>query len=57
MLKNVVQNDIFLVHKINTKLEQNDWGSYKLYNDLNDFKKFLFVVILLDILLNHKANN
>ena len=57
MLKNVVQNDIFLVHKINTKLEHNDWGSYKLYNDLNDFKKFLFVVILLDILLNNKANN
>jgi hypothetical protein len=57
VLRNIVQNDIFLIHKINTKVEQNDWGSYKLYNDLNDFKKFLFVVILLDILLNTKANH
>ena len=57
LLKKIVQSNIFLINKINTKLEQNDWGSYKIYNDLNDFKKFIFLVILLDIILNKKNYN
>lgn len=56
LFKNFVQNNIFLINKINTKIEQNSWGSYKLYNDLSDLKKFLFIVILLDILLKKKDN-
>ena len=57
LLKKIVQSNIFLINKINTKSEQNDWGSYKIYNDLNNFKKFIFVVILLDIILNNKNYN
>jgi hypothetical protein len=51
-LKRILYKDIFLVTKINSKLEKNNWGTYKIYNDLQNFKKFIFLVVVLDLLLN-----
>lgn len=51
-LKRIFNEKIFLINKINLKLEKNDWGSYKIYNDLKDFKKFLFLFILMDLIFN-----
>ena len=51
-LKRILHKDIFLVTKINSKLEKNNWGTYKIYNDLQNFKKFIFLVVVLDLLLN-----
>ena len=42
LLKKLFDKNIFLINKINTKVEQNNWGSYKVYNELDDFKKFIF---------------
>lgn len=49
-LKRIFNEKIFLINKINLKLEKNNWGSYKIYNDLTDFKKFLFLFILIDLI-------
>lgn len=46
VLKRVLLKDIFLINKINSKLESNNKGTYKIYNDLFDFKKIIFLVIL-----------
>jgi hypothetical protein len=54
LLKRVFQKDIFLVTKINAKLEKKNWGTYKLYNDLQNFKKFIFLIVILDLIFNTK---
>ncbi len=37
----------FLNQKINLSLNKKDFSSYKIYNDLNDFKKIIFIGIFL----------
>ena len=54
LLKRIFQKNIFLVTKINSKLEKNNWGTYKIYNDLHNFKKFIFLIVILDLILNTK---
>ena len=55
LLKRVFQKDIFLVTKINSKLEKKNWGTYKIYNDLQNFKKFIFLIVILDLIFNTKT--
>ena len=47
LFKRVVYSNIFLINKINSKLEQNNFGTYKIYNDLSNLKKLTFLVALL----------
>ena len=41
ILKRLLSENIFLIQKINSKIEVNNWGVYKLYNDSFDFKKIV----------------
>jgi hypothetical protein len=47
IFKKLFEDKIYLVNKINLKVEQNNWGAYKVNNDLNSFKKLIFLVVLL----------
>lgn len=49
-LKRILNEKIFLINKVNLKIEKNDWGSYKIYNDIKNFKKFLFLFIIIDLI-------
>jgi hypothetical protein len=52
LLKKLFDKKIFLINKMNTKTEQNNWGSYKIYNEVDDFKKFIFFLALIQLTLN-----
>ena len=41
----------FLFSKINTNIETNNLGVYKIYNDLFDFKKIIFIIVLINEVL------
>ena len=43
----LVLNNIFLIQSINSKMELKQFGAYKIYNKLDDIKKFLFIVVLI----------
>lgn len=47
----LARSNFTLIQQINPTLEINNWGTYKIYNSLKDFKKTLFVGILLDQIL------
>jgi tRNA-binding EMAP/Myf-like protein len=47
VFKKLFEDKIYLINKINSKLEANNWYTYKIYNDLADFKKLLFLIVLL----------
>lgn len=53
LLKKLFDKNIFLMNKINTKVEQNNWGSYKIYNEVDDFKKFIFFLVLIELTLDN----
>ena len=38
----------FLIQTINAKLESQNRGFYKMFNDLNDFKKILYLSVLIE---------
>jgi hypothetical protein len=52
LLKKLFDKNIYLINKINTKFEQNNWGTYKIFNELDDFKKFIFFIVLIELTLN-----
>ena len=54
IFKRLFDKNIFLVNKINSKLEKNNWGTYKIFNELNDFKKIIFLLIVIHQTLNVK---
>ena len=47
ILKKLFEDQIFLINKINSKVEINNWGTYKVNNELDDFKKLIFIIVLL----------
>jgi len=51
IFKSIKEKNIFLISKINSRLEKNNWGSYKIYNDLTDFKKIVFLLVIIDLIL------
>lgn len=51
VLKKLYKNNIFLINKMNSKLETNNRGTYKIYNDLFDYKKILFLAVLINQVL------
>lgn len=48
VFKKLFEENVFLLSKLNSKTEQNNWGTYKVYNDLYDFKKVVFLIALLN---------
>jgi hypothetical protein len=44
-------NGIFLISSVNTKLNNNNLFCYKIYNELFDFKKLIFLIILISQIL------
>ena len=54
LFKRLFDKNIFIVNKVNSRLEKNNWGTYKIYNDLNDFKKIIFLLVILDQILTNK---
>jgi len=52
--KRIFDKNIFLVNKINAKIEKNNWSTYKVYNELTDFKKIIFLLIITHKVLNNQ---
>jgi hypothetical protein len=48
---NLIDKDIYLVTQINSYLEKNKWGAYKIYNELSDFKKIIFLLVIIHLVL------
>lgn len=48
------ESNIFLVQKINSSFEKQNWGTYKIYNNVVDYKKILFLIILIHKVLTQK---
>jgi hypothetical protein len=46
--------NFFLILKINSKFEINKEGTYKIYNDLFDFKKIIFLIVLINKIILKK---
>lgn len=60
--KNIIENKlffnrIFLINKFNIKSEKDFNGIYKIYNDINDIKKIIFLTILMSKILNRNIIN
>jgi len=49
--KRVSDKNIFLINKINSQVETNNYGTYKMYNNLSDFKKIVFLLAIIDQVL------
>ena len=54
LFKRIFDKNIFLVNKFNAKIEKNNWSTYKVYNDLTDFKKVIFLLIIINKILNNQ---
>lgn len=52
--RRLIDKNIFLINKVNAKIEKNNHGTYKIYNDLTDFKKIIFLLAIIDQILNNK---
>jgi len=53
-LKYLFEQNILLLTKINSSLENNNLNTYKIFNDLSDFKKLVFIVAVIEQILNKK---
>jgi hypothetical protein len=53
LFKRIFDKNIFLINKVNSKLEKNNWSTYKIYNDLSDFKKIIFLLVIIQKTLNN----
>jgi hypothetical protein len=47
LFKRFLNHELFLISKVNSTVETNNWSSYKIYNDLADFKKVIFLISLI----------
>ena len=50
-LKKLFEENILIIYKINSVLEVNSYGTYKMYNDVSNFKKLAFLVTLVESIL------
>lgn len=49
--KRLSDKNIFLINKVNSQVETNNYGTYKIYNNLADFKKIVFLLAIIDQVL------
>jgi hypothetical protein len=45
--KKLFRNNFFLVNKINSNIEKESLGYYKIFNDVSDIKKMIFILTLI----------
>jgi hypothetical protein len=43
----ILSNDILIINKLNFKQERNSFGTYKIQNELSDYKKLLFLLVII----------
>ena len=53
ILKSLMLNSNFLIQKVNSILEKQNKGTYKIFNELNDIKKILYLSILIEKVLSN----
>jgi hypothetical protein len=46
------EKGFFLIHRLNSSIEKNAFGTYKIFNDLEDLKKIIFLSCLIKISSN-----
>jgi hypothetical protein len=51
ILTRLNSNGIFLISNVNTKITNNNLFCYRIYNDLFDFKKLIFLIVLISQIL------
>jgi hypothetical protein len=51
MVKKFFMNKIFLINKINSEEEKFNYIIYKIFNDIKDLKKFIFIYIIIKQIL------
>ena len=54
LFKKINIEKLFLFSKINTNIERNNFGIYKIFNDFFDFKKIVFLLLLINKVLKKK---
>jgi hypothetical protein len=54
VFKKLFEENILVVNKINSKIERNNFGTYKIFNNMLDFKKLIFLIVLIDRILLKK---
>lgn len=54
LFKHLLSKKIYLLFKINSNVEFNFLNSYKIYNDILNFKKILFLIVLLQYIIKKK---
>lgn len=47
VFKKLFEKNILVVNKINSILENNNYGTYKIYNEILDLKKLIFLIVLI----------
>lgn len=47
VFKKLFEKNILIVNKINSISERNSYGTYKMYNEIIDFKKLIFLIVLI----------
>lgn len=50
----ILQSNIFLVNKLNFNAEKQNFGVYKIQNDLSDYKKLIVLLVIIYNTLNNK---
>jgi len=53
IINRLFKNNIFLINCLNSSFNINNFGLYKIYNDLADFKKVLFLVSIIKQVYNN----
>jgi len=48
LIQRLFSNQIYLIHSINTILETNSFGTYKIFNNFKDYKKLIFLIALIE---------
>lgn len=47
-LNRFIENNVFLINTINSINVQKNIGTYKMYNEFSDFKKLIFLIVLIN---------
>jgi hypothetical protein len=54
LFKRLFSKNIFFLYKINSQVELNVLGSYKIYNNILNLKKIIFLIVLLKYFTSEK---
>ena len=47
------EKGFFLIHRVNSSIEKNAFGTYKIFNNLEDFKKIVFLSCIIKMCSNY----